>query len=275
MGRAKRVGRGLPAAREGGHGLPWVQTPPEPVLSPGRRDLPPLLHWPGHRWHRHPEEHGAVQHGRHCHVSAGHRQVAGSRPRAPRPAAGEGGRGPLPRGNGPGRPSVGLSLSCPRGHQQSTGSAPMSLWLSHALEPHPLVGARYPSPSLPFSEWVTRAQSGLFWKGEGSGWPNWVPRPQQTRPLFALPLGAPAGARAPVSGLEVGGPAREGPGPPAGEGAAGCRKDAVPFVTSLICNQLVCRRYPRRHFHPHICQTEHPPSKPPLPLAGVSGDELL
>lgn len=30
-------------------------------------------------------------------------------------------------------PSVGLSLSCHRGHQQSTGSEPESIWLSHTL----------------------------------------------------------------------------------------------------------------------------------------------
>lgn len=143
VGRAKRVGCGLAAAREGGHGLPWVQTPPEPVLSPGRRDLPPLLHWPGHRRHCHPEEHGAVQHGRHCHVSAGHRQVACSCPQAPRAAAGEGAQGQLLRGKWAREtqemPWVGLSLSCHRSHQQSTGSEPMSIWLSHALRPHPLV----------------------------------------------------------------------------------------------------------------------------------------
>lgn len=196
VGRAKRVGCGLPAARERGHGLPWVQTPPELVLSPGRRDLPPLLHWPGHRWHHHPEEHGAVQHGRHCHVSAGHRQVAGSSPRAPRPTAGEGGQGQLLRGKWAREtqeiPSVGLSLSCHRGHQQSIGSEPMSIWLSQALEPHPLV-PKYdfgPSPSLLFSKWVTRVS--LVWavpEGRGVWLAKLGPSPLANTPPLCLLFG--------------------------------------------------------------------------------------
>lgn len=107
---------GFQRLRRKDRGSPGCRCP----LSPPclcRRDLPPLLHGPGHRWHRHSEEHGAVQHGRHRHVCAGHRQVAApALPHPPRPAAGKEGRASSPEEKGPGRPR-----KCPRGACASAG----------------------------------------------------------------------------------------------------------------------------------------------------------
>ncbi|PNJ82120.1 ABCB9 isoform 11 [Pongo abelii] len=54
------------------------------------------------------------------------------------------------------------------------------------------------------------------------------------------------------------------------------QKSMDQFSTAVI---IVCLlaigRYSGRHFYPHICQTEHSPSKLSLPLTGVPGDKLL
>lgn len=54
------------------------------------------------------------------------------------------------------------------------------------------------------------------------------------------------------------------------------QKSMEQFSTAIVVMCLLALgRYSGRHFYPHICQTEHSPPQLPLPLAGVSGDELL
>nr|KAF6311513.1 ATP binding cassette subfamily B member 9 [Pipistrellus kuhlii] len=54
------------------------------------------------------------------------------------------------------------------------------------------------------------------------------------------------------------------------------QKSMEQFSTAIVVMCLLALgRYSGRHFYPHICQTEHSPPELPLPLASVSGDELL
>lgn len=184
---------------------PRCRRPLSPVSR--RRDVPALLHRPRHRRHRHPEEHGAVQHGHRGHVPAGPWQVA-LPPRRPRPQQGAevgqflGGRvGNEPEGPQEccwwARPSAGH-----HSNQQLNGSAPMAMWSSHTLLQGSPSG--FPGPALCALE--------------GSGWRSRVLAPSKHSPLFALTLGAPVGDGALGVGSGLGPappPPREWPGLPA------------------------------------------------------------